>query len=114
MCFMGFIKRFAPFVAAITLGLFVASFFVTVAAPNFRNYKRERFKKHREYDRQREAEIERLRQENIRLQEELRQEKLKNDTVYDYDWERRNSSDPQFRESFEIQPQIEEKSIPRK
>lgn len=105
---LGFIKRFVPFVVAVTLGLFVASFFVTVSAPNF-NLKRERIKKHREYDRQRESEIQRLREENARLKEELREEKLKNMSFSDYDWENRNSGISQLQKNSEVVPQAEDK-----
>lgn len=35
MEFMGVLKRFLPFVFTFAAGLFVASFFVTVASPNF-------------------------------------------------------------------------------
>lgn len=114
MCCKGFIKRFAPFALAIALGLFVASFFVTVAAPNF-NFKRGKFNKHREYDRQRDAELRQLRQEKSRLEEELRQEKLKNQSEFSHDWERRDY--PLIRENDNFQPRIERHDVlvqPRK
>ena len=68
MLIKGFLKRFAPFFIALALGLFVASFFVTVAAPSFRfngNWRR-----HREYHRRLEYENQRLREENFRLRRE--------------------------------------------
>lgn len=34
------VKRFAPFLLTFALGLLIASFFVSVAAPNFSNFKR--------------------------------------------------------------------------
>ena len=34
------VKRFAPFLLTLALGLLIASFFVSVAAPNFSNFKR--------------------------------------------------------------------------
>lgn len=63
-----FIKRFAPFLLTFAVGLVVASFFVTVAAPSFQfknrsgKYKKFRYLKN---------ENERLRRENDRLQREL-------------------------------------------
>lgn len=33
---MGFIKRFAPFAIALSLGLFITSFFVDISAPKFK------------------------------------------------------------------------------
>jgi len=63
------LKRFLPFAAALVLGLFVASFFVTITAPSF-NFKRSyKVRKYRE--------IRNLRFENQRLREELRQQRLR-------------------------------------
>lgn len=70
MNFMSLVKRVAPFLLTFAVGLFVASFFVTVAAPNFQ-FKRGGFKRHREYDRQREARINELEKENKCLQKRL-------------------------------------------
>jgi hypothetical protein len=63
----GFAKRVLPFLLTFAVGLFIASFFVSIAAPNFQFPNRSSRKKHREYDRQRELEIQRLRDENLRL-----------------------------------------------
>lgn len=106
MCVVGFIKRIAPFALALSLGLFVASFFVTVAAPSF---KRGKFNKHREYHRQQESEIRQLRIEKSRLEEELRQEKIKNQSRYSHDWEHRELR--LIRESDNFQPRIENQDI---
>ncbi|HMS41607.1 MAG TPA: hypothetical protein PKE69_15350 [Pyrinomonadaceae bacterium] len=106
MCVVGFIKRIAPFALALSLGLFVASFFVTVAAPSF---KRGKFNKHREYHRQQEFEIRQLRIEKSRLEEELRQEKIKNQSSYSHDWEHRELR--LIRESDNFQPRIENQDI---
>lgn len=65
MNFLSVVKRVAPFVLTLAVGLFIASFFVTVAAPNF-NFKRG-MSKHRQYHRRIEAENQRLREENLRL-----------------------------------------------
>ncbi len=111
MCCMGFIKRFAPFAIALALGLFIASFFVTVAAPNF---KRGKFNKHREYHRQQEAELQRLRQENSRLKEDLRQAEIKNQSGYTHEWEMKDSEYPLIRENQNFQPRIERQDARKK
>lgn len=107
MCCIGFFKRFAPFFLTFAVGLFIASFFVTVAAPKFNNFKRGKFNKHREYHRQQESELQRLRQENLRLKEELRQAEIKNQTNYTHEWEMKNSDYPLIRENQNFQPRIE-------
>jgi hypothetical protein len=61
MCCKGFIKRIVPFFLTFAAGLFVASFFVSVAAPNFS------FRSDRGYYRF--GEIQRLRIENRELRE---------------------------------------------
>jgi hypothetical protein len=66
MHFKGFLKRFAPFFITFALGLLVASFFVTVASPNF-SFTRHRGSRHQRYHRQMEFENQRLREENLRL-----------------------------------------------
>lgn len=70
MNFVSIVKRVAPFVLTLTVGLFIASFFMTVAAPNFK-FKRNGFSKHREYHRRIESDNKRLREENIRLKNRL-------------------------------------------
>ena len=62
-----FIKRFVPFFLTFALGLLVASFFVSVAAPRL-NFNREG--KHGRYYRMK-CENERLRRENLRLERQL-------------------------------------------
>jgi hypothetical protein len=71
MCCKGFIKRVVPFFLTFAVGLFVASFFVTIAAPSFQFKNRGWKKNHRQYDRQREVEIQRLREENSLLKNQL-------------------------------------------
>ena len=61
MCCKGFFKRVVPFFLTFAAGLFVASFFVSVAAPNFS------FRSDRRYYRF--GEIQRLRIENRELRE---------------------------------------------
>ncbi|HXG83375.1 MAG TPA: hypothetical protein VNI84_05040 [Pyrinomonadaceae bacterium] len=69
MCNKGFFKRIVPFFLTFAVGLFIASFFVTVAAPSFQFNNRAR--RHREYHRTMEFENQRLREENFRLRREL-------------------------------------------
>jgi hypothetical protein len=69
MCVKSLIKRIAPFFLTFAVGLFIASFFVTVAAPNFQF--RRGFNRHREMDRQMQCENQRLRDENERLRNRL-------------------------------------------
>jgi hypothetical protein len=68
MCCKGFLKRFAPFFITLAVGLFVASFFVTVALPNIRVNRG--WRSHREYHRRLEFDNQRLRDENFRLNQE--------------------------------------------
>lgn len=72
MCCLGFIKRVFPFFLTFAVGLFIASFFVTIAAPRFQFSNRgERRKNHRQYDIQMESENKRLKEENNRLKNQL-------------------------------------------
>ena len=82
MNFVSIIKRVAPFFLTFAVGLFIASFFVTVAAPNFQF--RRGFSKHREYHRRIESENRQLREENNRLKTRLA-EMEKRDWVLDPD-----------------------------
>ncbi|HEY8558767.1 MAG TPA: hypothetical protein VIL74_00080 [Pyrinomonadaceae bacterium] len=82
MNFVAVIKRVAPFALTFAVGLFIASFFVTVAAPNFQ-FKRG-FNRHREYHRRIESENRRLREENNRLRNRVA-EMEKRDWVLDRD-----------------------------
>jgi len=75
---LSIVKRIAPFALTFAVGLFIASFFVTVGAPNFRFGRG--FNKHREMDRQLRIENERLREENNRLNKRL-EEMQKRDWV---------------------------------
>ena len=67
MCCKGFAKRILPFFLTFAVGLFIASFFVSIAAPSFQFPSRSSRRNHKEYDRQRELEVQRLRDENLRL-----------------------------------------------
>jgi hypothetical protein len=69
MKFTSLVKRIAPFALTFAVGLFIASFFVTVAAPSFQF--RRGMRNHREMDRQMRIENQQLREENNRLQNRL-------------------------------------------
>lgn len=74
----GFLKRALPFFLTFSLGLVVASFFVTVAAPNF-NFKKRNHRYCREY-----RENNRLRTENQSLRrdnESLRRQLQENEMI---------------------------------
>jgi len=68
MCCEGFMKRIVPFFLTFAVGLFVASFFVTIAAPKF-EFNRG-WRKHQQYHRMMESENRRLKEENARLKAE--------------------------------------------
>ncbi len=70
MCCQGFIKRILPFFLTFAVGLFIASFFVTIAAPSFR-FQNRGWGRHQKYHRQMEFEKQRLEEENYRLKRQL-------------------------------------------
>jgi len=80
-CNKGFIKRIVPFFLTFAVGLFIASFFVTVAAPSFQFPNRGARKRHQEYHRKIEMENQRLKEENFRL----RQNVLESEVEANYD-----------------------------
>lgn len=70
MQFIGVIKRAVPFVITLAVGLFIASFFVSLAAPSFNGFRKNgesRWSKFRELK----HENKRLRAENQRLLEQV-------------------------------------------
>ncbi len=67
MCSKKFFIRFLPFFATLLVGMFVASFFVTIGRPAWAG----RRGRHFEEDRQFRCEMERLREENLRLKNQL-------------------------------------------
>ncbi|MBA2620175.1 MAG: hypothetical protein H0U87_03130 [Acidobacteria bacterium] len=72
MCSKNFIKRIVPFFLAFAVGLFIASFFITIAAPTFRfSLGGERFRRHQEYHRMMKSEIRQLREDKARLEKQL-------------------------------------------
>ena len=68
-CSKGLIKRVLPFFLTFAVGLFIASFFVTVAAPSFQFPNRGERRRHQEYHRMMEMENQRLKEENLRLKQ---------------------------------------------
>lgn len=68
MKFSCVLKRFIPFAVALMLGLFITSFFVTIAAPKLRSGN---YGKHRHSHRDMKLENQRLRQENEMLRQRL-------------------------------------------
>ncbi|MGI8788955.1 MAG: hypothetical protein ACR2HG_14530 [Pyrinomonadaceae bacterium] len=73
MCCKGFIKRVAPFFLTFAVGLFIASFFVSIAAPTFQIPNRG-WQRHEEYHRRLEFENQRLQEENYRLKKQIADE----------------------------------------
>lgn len=68
MCGKGFVKRVLPFFLTFAVGLFIASFFVSIAAPRFQFNRG--WRRHQQYHRTMEAENQRLKEENARLKAE--------------------------------------------
>lgn len=69
MCGKVFIKRIIPFFLTFSVGLFIASFFVSIAAPNFKFG--DGFRRHQQYHRMMEFENQRLRDKNAQLEKQL-------------------------------------------
>jgi hypothetical protein len=76
---MSWVKRFVPFFLTFILGLFVASFFVSVGFPKINKFERRGYHRHSEYNcplryerNNLRFELENLRRENERLRGEKR------------------------------------------
>ena len=69
MCYTGLFKRIVPFVLTFAAGLFIASFFVSIALPEG-NWRSRRGKKFQEVQRLK-ADLELERDKNLRLQMEV-------------------------------------------
>ncbi len=69
MCGKVFIKRVLPFFLTFAVGLFIASFFVSIAAPKF-GFNRG-WRRHQQYHQTMEFKIQRLNEENSRLKRQL-------------------------------------------
>ena len=77
-CSKGFIKRVVPFFLTFAVGLFIASFFITIAAPQF-NLRSRGWGKHQRYHQKMEFENQRLSEENNRLKRQLAEKDLQED-----------------------------------
>lgn len=66
----GFIRRMLPFFATFAVGLFIASFFVSVGVPRFQGFRGRGWERHKMNERLR-SENDELRNENLRLRNEL-------------------------------------------
>ncbi len=83
MCGKVFIKRVIPFFLTFAVGLFIASFFVTIAAPRFQFNRG--FRRHQQYDRMMELEKQHLNEENLRLKKQLAEIELQNSNDRNFD-----------------------------
>ena len=81
MCGIGFVKRILPFAATLAIGLFIASFFVDLAAPRFEMRGRG-WQRYQEMQRLR-IENQQLRDENRRLTQQLNDARSK--STFDFD-----------------------------
>ena len=73
MLYTGLFKRIIPFVLTFAAGLFIASFFVSIAAPSFSNWRESRRSRHRDrHD---------LRMQVNELNEEIRELKKQNEML---------------------------------
>ena len=69
MTFLAIFKRVTPFILTFAAGLFIASFFVTIATPNFSGFRRNP-SKYREFKKMK-WDVEALRREKIQLENEI-------------------------------------------
>lgn len=83
MCGKVFIKRVLPFFLTFSVGLFIASFFVTIAAPTFQFNRG--WRKHQQYHRMMESQIQRVNEENVRLKKQLADKETENSSDQDFD-----------------------------
>lgn len=68
MSYLAIFKRIIPFFLTFAAGLLIASIFVPIMAPSFRNVERNgKWRHHRECKREKES----LRRENMRLRQEI-------------------------------------------
>jgi len=73
MCYTGLFKRIVPFVLTFAAGLFIASFFVSIALPEANWQSRRGFNRRQEFDR--------LQTENQQLRDQLRFERMQNEEL---------------------------------
>lgn len=69
MSYLPILKRIVPFLLTFILGLLIASFFVSIALPNFEGFRRNRMTRQQCWELR--IENDRLRRENIRLHNKL-------------------------------------------
>ena len=92
MCYTGLLKRFVPFFLTFAAGLFIASFFVSIALPEGNWRSRRGFNKRQEFQR--------LQIENQELRDQLRLERIQNEELrrarldQNFDFEIPNSVPP--------------------
>ncbi len=79
MSFLAIFKRVAPFILTLAAGLFIASFFVTIATPSFSGFKRNP-SKYREFKRMK-YDVEELRREKCKLKDEIQRLKDEKRTI---------------------------------
>ncbi len=70
MQFIGIIKRVIPFFLTFVAGLFIASFFVSLSAPRFEGFNKNRSHKFGKFNRLK-AENEELRRDNLELKRQI-------------------------------------------
>lgn len=83
MCGKGFVRRFVPFFLTFAVGLFVASFFVSIALPKLQF--NGGLNKHRRSHQMMEFESQRLKEENLRLKKQLAQRDNSDFTNLDFE-----------------------------
>lgn len=71
MNYKGILKRLLPFAATFAVAVFITSFFVDISASRFGNWRARRWERRHACERQM-FEYEQLRNENLRLRNELR------------------------------------------
>ncbi len=86
MCCKEFLKRVAPFFLTFAVGLFIASFFVTIAAPSFSFKNRNWRGNHQRYHQKIESENQRLKDENFRLKKEIAEKQRREIIVSDFEY----------------------------
>ena len=86
MCNKSFVKRIVPFFLTFAVGLFIASFFVTIAAPKFGlGFRRERLERHLADDRRMELEYQQLKEKNSQLEKQLADKDSASESSFEVD-----------------------------
>lgn len=78
----GLFKRILPFFATFAVGLFIASFFVSVSGPRFEGFRGRGWQRHKMFERI-QTENEQLKNENLRLRNELENRHINMGEFYD-------------------------------